>query len=189
MIDSFDSTGQVRMARYSNVLPYVTATKDFGRENISLLFVKDITKAHHDWFAARPDVIAVPDDLDASPSATAVANIQAFLESHKVPSGWINTGRTYRQIIRVLHGLFGFLQRWIGVSPSSGERNPFNEGVTLSTTYADMPEGVRTRLRTCFDLSKVDYSELTGASTFREILYEFGKQHAARPIKVNGEVI
>ena len=170
---------------------YAWSIVDFGSERLCIAGVIDISQADHDTLSAQSDVRALPANLDAMLTSGAVTSISSFLEARNVPAGWVNTSRTYRQTLRVLIGIFQFVQRWKGISVRGGDgiKSPFTEGLNLDTTYSQIPLKGQQKLQECFTSLDVDFSMLTAGSTIREVLFEFGKQMALRPCVVGGEQI
>lgn len=176
-----------RHPKYIDALGYGDViTIPYGSENIALVGVRDITPTDHAALAANADVIAIPEDLDANLTqgqATAAIN---FYDSLNIPSGWINTTRTVRQIVKVTAGIFAFNQRWSG---RTGGNSPFKEGLSLDTRFNQLGPAVRGRVQDIFADLGVDTSGLSNQSTIREILTEFGEQMATRPFSVFRENI
>lgn len=131
---------------------------------------------------AQTDVRRVPDNLDSSPTAGAVTVMQNFLEGQNVPAGWITTSLTWRTILRTVLSMCLFIQRYRGV----GGPAVFVGGVTLASTFASLPVGVRQSLLKAGQDQKFDTSALSGASTLRQLLKAMGDQWGARPIMING---
>ena len=158
----------------------------YGSDDICICFIEGITQAEHDLLSAQPDVMAVPENLDQNLTQNAVDTITTFFESLNIPAQWINTNRTYREVLKVTIGLFQLNQRWAGLTNGS---SIFKEGFNLNTRYNQLPQAARDRLLECFDSLEIDRSMLTNTSTMREALYEFGIQFANRKITIHRQEI
>lgn len=158
----------------------------YGAEAICVCKVLNISASGHDALVLNSDVMALPEDIDQLMSVGAVIQAQAFLESLNIPANWINTTRTYRQVIKVTIGLFQFVQRWSGLTNGS---SPFKEGMNLTTQYNNMSALVQARLRDCFDTLNIDRASLTATSTIREALIVFGQEFVKREISLAGEIL
>jgi len=159
---------------------------DYGTERHCVCCIKDVTTSVHLALTANADVLGTPANIDKLLTQGAVDKIQAHLEPLFIPADWINTSRTYRQVIKTLIALFQFNQRWNSLS---GGSSPFKEGLDLTTQYNQLPAIAQNRAKECFDSLGIDRTSLTATSTIREILKTFAQGFIAnRPIKC-GEVL
>ncbi len=172
-----------RSAAYISDLTYKYGALDYGSEDVMLVLVRDISTADHDTLAARSDVIAIPEDLDANMTSGQVNGAKNFYDTLNIPGGWINTNRTVRQVVKITGGMFQFNQRWSGISNGT---SPFKVGLDLSTVYSTMSDLNKGRIQVVFDSLNIDISSLTGSSTLGEALREFGIQMASRPLYLGG---
>jgi len=171
--------------KYAAAFPRWSAI-DYGTERVCICCIRDITAAEHVTLTENIDVLGTPGNIDKLLTQSAVDKIQAYLEPLFIPADWINTGRTYRQVIKTLGALFQFNQRW---NKLSGGSSPFKDGLDLSMIYADLPISAKATTNQVFDTLKVDRSSLNSSSTVREILKTFAQGFIAnRPIKC-GEVL
>jgi hypothetical protein len=138
---------------------------DYGFEPVFLVGA-EVTAAQHAILAAQTDVLAVPANLDNNLSAAAVTATRNFLEILNVPAVWVTTAQTYRQVVRVIGGLFQFMQRLHGIQPS----RLFQAGTTLSTQYSQLPANSRASLLQAAQSFGYDTTSLSGTSTLRQIL-------------------
>lgn len=160
---------------------------DYGAEDICLTYVKGITQVHHDLLVANSDVIGLPENLQAQMTAGQVTAAQAFMEGINIPAGWVNTSRTVGETVKILIGLFEFLQVWRGLT---GDRHgsPFNSGAALNTEFNDLNLLNRSRLVVTMDRMNVDTTGLAGTSTIRDIMQNFAESRIALPFKMAGDV-
>lgn len=135
-----------------------------------------VTAAQHATIAADPEVTAIPANLSNNVGGALNAT-QNRLEAMNLPAGWVTSGTTWRQVlsrvIRMLH-----LRRQV--------RTLFSDGVTLDSTFNSLPAGKRAALVAAADRLNIDRSDLTGASTLREILAALGGRGPA--LTLLGEV-
>lgn len=157
---------------------------DYGFEPVFLL-AADTDATLDATIDAAADAERVPNNLDGNPGAGAVTTVQNFLENLNVPAGWVNTGLTWRQIVRVIAGLFQFMQRCYGLS---GNVSLF-DGVTLNTQFNAMPLALRQTLQAAAASFNYDTSALSGTSTYRQILKAMADQWDNAPIVMGGITI
>lgn len=138
---------------------------NYGGEPFALVMA-DVTAGQNTTIAAHADAIVIPANIENNVSAGALSAVQTALESINVPSDWVTTATTYRQILRLIGGLFNFAQRYYGLF----ELRLFRGGVTLSTQFNQLPVNERQRLLDCANTFNYDTSTLNGTSTIRQIL-------------------
>lgn len=153
----------------------------YGTEPICICYVSNIDQTQHNQLTAQSDVLAIPENIDQNLTQNAVDTASAFLELLNIPAQWVNTNLTYRQVLKVLIGLFQLNQRWAGLT---GGNSLFNENLDLNTTYSELTQTAKDRILECFDTLNIDRSMLNNSTTIREALREFGTQFATRPIKI-----
>lgn len=143
----------------------------------------DADATTHSTLTAHSDVLTVPANLDNTLSAGAVTTTQNALEALTIPAGWVNTSRTWRFVVRVVIGMFILNQRfWVqrGNTIGNGQHSIF-DGVNLESTVGQLSQSVRDDLEiVCAGLS-LDTSAITGSTTIRAMLQNFGLQFSARP--------
>lgn len=133
------------------------------------------TALQHTSLTAQPDVLALPANLNSNPSAAQVNNIQTILANRGVPSTWINTGLTYRQIARRLEAIFQFARKYRGLAQASTLLN----GRTLSATIGSLPAGVRSDLQSASDHFGWDRSGITTSTTIEQAITNLSSQWRA----------
>jgi len=128
---------------------YKWGAMDYGAEDVAIVLVFNPSTADHNAWKANADLMALPENLNQNMTAGAVTAAQTFLESINIPAGWINTTRTYKQVIKIVAGLFQFAQRWNGISilAGDGSQSPFKEGMNLNTKYNQMSAKTKSKLR------------------------------------------
>lgn len=151
--------------------------KDYGVIDWGIVCA-DVTAPQHTALAGQTDVGVVPVNLDANPNAAAVTNVQTRLDAMLLPSGWVNTSLSWREIVRTVTGVMLYMQRVTAIRGI----NPFDNGLNLSITYASLPLAWRTAMQQAADDLLLDYSQLSGGSTLGQILKEFADQMAGRPV-------
>lgn len=137
-----------------------------GLENVSLVRA-DVTPAQHAILISYPDVIAFPENLNNNATQNAIDDVSPKLEAYKIPSDWIDTSLTYRQILRRIHRIFKVARF---MHEHGFNINLFGAGRLLSTTYSELSLSIRNRLTQVAALVGADTSGLTGSSTVRQIL-------------------
>jgi len=149
----------------------------YGREPYMLVRA-DVTTLQNTAISLHTDVIVIPANLDNLIAAGALATVQASLETIGVPASWVTTAFSYRQVLRTVGGLFQFAQRYAGLF----NLNLFRGGVTLNTTFNQLPNIEQQRLIDCADSFGYDRSSLSGTSTIRQILKTMADQWRGNPL-------
>lgn len=149
------------------------------------LVVADVTQAQHDELDAYSDVAAAPVDIDQNVSVAAIPRVQNVLEALRIPAGWVDTSYTYRQILRMIAGLFQFSQRHHAMHNEDLIPNV----AALNLQWNQIPAARRTRIQaTVADLG-YDTSGITNQTLVRQILWNFAQQWGERPFHMGGQVL
>lgn len=160
-------------------LPY--GSMDFGLEPV-MLVAADISTDQHATISVNPDVIVIPADIDQRISSVALEIVQLALENMNIPAGWVTTSHTYRSVLRVVVGIFQFMQRY----QANGGSRLFGGAVILGTQFNQLSAVVRNRMiQTANDLN-YDTSSLSASSTLRAILKALGDQWGNKTIIIGG---
>lgn len=162
-------------------LDVVWSGMDFGLEPVMLIRA-DVTGAQHTTLSANADVISIPTNIDANITAGALPAVKAALETLNIPAGWVTTSFTYRQVLRIVAGLFQFAQRHHGVHLE----RLFSGGFDLDTQFSALPLAVRQRLIATASTLEYDTSGLSGSNTIRQILKNVADQWGSKPIFIGG---
>lgn len=158
------------------------AMMDYGFEP-SCLVAADVDTATDLLLGAQVDVRRIPDDLDQTLGAQQVA-VASALEALNIPSQWLTGSLTYRQVLRIVAGIFALLQRFPAITRNANRL--FGGAVTLDTQFNQLSLATRQALRdTATDL-KLDTSGFTSTSTLHEILRGVGQQYSQRAFVLGG---
>lgn len=150
---------------------------DFGFEPVYLL-VADVDATMLAALVANADVTAIPANLDNTLGANRQTAEDA-LESRNLPGDWVTTGMTWRFVVRAVTGVLTFAGRF-GVVTGGGRLFP--PGVTMTTTYAELSQEIRDKIRQTLDALGYDRGPagaggpLTATSTMRDLLRLIGQQ-------------
>lgn len=147
---------------------------DYGLRETMLVSV-DVTGAEHTQLSGQPDVISVPADIDQEVGG-ATGAVSSALETLRLPANWVQSTHTYREILRIVAGVFQFAQRMSGLTG----QHIHDSGVTLNTAFENMPGVLRTALIDTANDLEYDWSGTTGAITLREILRIFAEAWGSR---------
>lgn len=133
----------------------------------------DTTPAQEATIAANADARLIP-PLD---NTVAVNATKQALEDLSMPAQWVTAGMTYRTVLRVTVGMAQLLQRvrgilGTGVSPTGH----------LDDTIGSFSLAIRNALAQACDELGVDRTNITGTTTLREALRDFGQQFVARGV-------
>lgn len=142
----------------------------YGAEPICCVRL-DVTPAQHTALTAHTDVLAVPADL-TQPVGASLPAVQNGLEILNIPSHWLTSTHTYRQVLRGILTVFMFVQTVHGVTAD----RLFASGITLNTPFSQLPAAMRQALQDAAARGAFDASGLTGATTLRQLLQELGDQ-------------
>jgi hypothetical protein len=155
---------------------------DYGSMDACIIAL-DADATTHATLTAHSDVLTVPANLDGTPSAAAVTTTRTALDALQIPSAWVNTSRTWRTIVRVVIGMFILNQRfWVqrGNTIGNGQHSIFG-GLSLDATVSQIPAGARADLDIVCASLALDTSAITGSTTIRAMLQNFGLQFANTP--------
>ena len=111
---------------------------DYGAEPLCILGA-EATAGQHNLLSNQVNLYQFPENLDTEPLPSERTALQAWLESRKVPADWIVAGQTFRQILRILWGMFQYMQRLHGTTPD----RLFAGGVTLDSTFGSLPSSMQ----------------------------------------------
>ena len=125
----------------------------------------DVSDAQHALLDSQTDVIVIPALDNTIPNATVRNRIRNILEAGNIPGTWVNTGMTYRVVVRNVLNIWRFANRYI----SKGGKI-FTGSVTLDTTWSQIPALAQQKLIETANEFGLDYSAVTGATTIRQIL-------------------
>jgi hypothetical protein len=151
--------------------------KDYGMINYAVL-AADIADADHTALVAHTDVLAIPINLDSTMTAGAVNTAKAFLENWNIPAGWINTGVTYRSVLRTITSMFLFMQRVTAILGHTVDVGT----ISLSTQVRNIPVDIRNALAQAASEMGYNYSAVTGTTTLRTVLKAMADAWGSQPI-------
>lgn len=149
-------------------------------EDFAIVYA-DVTPGQHTFLNAQADVLAAPLNLDANLTGAQVAALQTYLEARNAPANWVTTAETPRSALRQIAWMGQVLRR---LKRLNGRL--FGGGVTLATTFSELPLAVRNALRQAAEDLQLDTTGMTGATTLRQILRALGQQKASVPIQLTG---
>ncbi len=148
------------------------------------IIAADVSDTQHVLLNAQTDVIAIPALDNTIPNATVRNRVRNILEAGNIPGDWVDIGMTYREIVRVVLNVWRFANRYI----SKGGKI-FAGGVTLDTTWSQIPALAQQRLRDTADEFGLDYSAVTPTTTIRQILKGMADQFGEVIYTIGGIVI
>ena len=171
----------VRVAKYIYDLRVDRGMMDYGIIDAALA-VAVVTQAQHEQIAAEIDVAAAPENIDQNISDIAIPKVQAIMEQLRIPAGWVDNTYTYRQVLRMIAGLFQFAKRHKGLH---GEQLIDNQA-QLDLRWNQIPQDRRIRIMATADDLGYDYSEVQNTWLIRQILKHLGDQWGERPFIMHG---
>lgn len=138
----------------------------------------DISDADHATLAAAADVLSIPVNLDNTLTLAARNSARTWLENVGIPAGWVNTGMTYREVLRTVTALFLFMQR---VCAILGRTITVRAGA-LDTQFRNLPADVQAAIIQAADEQGFDRSGISNTTTLRVILKLMADAWQDRPI-------
>lgn len=158
------------------------AMMDYGLINACLL-VADVTQEQHEALTANVDVASPPQNIDQQVSEIAIPAVKAVLEELRIPADWVTSAYTYRQILRMVAGLFQFAQRYHAMH---GEAL-VDSKAALDLRWNQIPLARRNRIIATVNELGYDYSGITSTWTVRRILRHLGGQWGATVFHIGGQ--
>lgn len=131
-----------------------------------------------DDLASREGVIAFPSNLDTQPGGAARTQIRDALEAINIPAQWVANGMTWREIARIVTGMFLFaqaLRRRTGVSPLDWP------GVTWSTSFGSLDVDQQAAFQLTY-AGLGGQGTLPAGATLRQIMRQVADIWATRPL-------
>jgi hypothetical protein len=157
---------------------------DYGLIDAGLV-AADVSQEQHESIVANPDVAAPPQNIDQAISEAAIPQVQNVLEQLRIPADWVTTAYTYRQILRMLAGLFQFAQRHHGMHNEALIDNK----AQLELRWNQIPQARRERIQATADALGYDYSDVLGAWLVRRILKHLAEQWGDQVFYLGGYVL
>lgn len=154
---------------------------DYGLLPVAILMA-DVTAQQHTDLTANSDVRAIPLNLDSTVGAGAVTATRNALEALSIPGNWVGASTTWRVVLRTTAGLFQFAQRVHGRFGVT----LLESGVTLDTTWTQLPQGAKDILLTTAQELGIDTSQATGSTTLRQIFKAFGDAWGSKTLLMGG---
>lgn len=143
---------------------------DYGLQDTALV-AADLTITQHNTLSANSDVVSVPLNIDDNIAAGALSTVRAQLEALWIPGNWVQTTHTYRQVLRVVAGLFQFAQRHHGL-----HNEPLMQGtVNWNLTLGDLSQARRDRIQATANSFNYNTNHFTLSSTLRDVLKFLGE--------------
>ena len=109
--------------------------KDYGSIDMAVL-AADILQADHDALVLNSDVYAFPENIDPAMTLAERSALNTYIEAHGIPGDWLAPGDTFRSVLRVITGMFLYLQRVLAII--GYPTDPYS-GLTLNTQYRNIP--------------------------------------------------
>jgi hypothetical protein len=163
----------------------------YGFEPLAFV-VADLSAADQATITAFTDARILPTDLSQNLTGAQVTATSSYLEGVGIPAGWITTSLTWTQVLRVILGIFSFMQRMsVLYSDANGGAHVsiFGGGATLDSTFGSLPTAVRTAMIAAAQDQGISTAGLQAGTTIRVILKALGDNYVTRPVVVGGLTI
>lgn len=158
---------------------------DYGIERW-MIVAADLSTADDLFVTGQTDGFAMPFDLSQPMTSQQVTNVQNKLEAINLPAGWIDTTFTWQSMLRIVLGILSFMQRF---SALNGNASLFPTGVTLGTRINQLSAAVVANLQQAAADMNLSTANISGTTTIRAALKDFGTQLQGRPYNLNGMTI
>jgi hypothetical protein len=136
----------------------------YGRMDMWLIRVMDISTENAAALATMPDVYAFPADDELNSPIADKSRIDAFFEGFNIPTDWTTPSTTYLELIRSLGNMASFLQRYYGIVSTE-----LFENAALDTRVRDMTAAEQNGLQQT--VNSFGYSiPINANSTLRQLL-------------------
>ncbi len=155
---------------------------DYGSERW-MLVVSDLSSTDDSFVVAQPDGFGLPTDLTQPLNAAQVTAVHAKLEAINLPAQWLTTSLTWQSMLRIVLGIFSFMQRF---SALNGNTSLFPTGISLNTTINQLSASVRQNLSLAAQDLGLSTASITGTTTLRAALKDLGTQLQDQPYHLNG---
>jgi len=146
------------------------------------IVVADVTEEQHQTITANLDVASPPANLDQNISEIAIPTVKDVMEALRIPADWVTSAYTYRQILRMIAGLFQFAQKHHGMHNEA----LIDSTAQLNLRWNQIALARQQRIMATADALGYDYSAVQGTWLVRRILKYLGDQWAAKPIYIGG---
>lgn len=161
-----------RAGQSSGSLPLIDSF-DYGNQGVFLV-AADLAQVDHDALVLNADVIAMPLDIDSTVLGGERNDLRTSFEDFTIPATWIETGATYRSILKRLTGMFFVLNCFQGHSPTGYIFLPAN----LNASYSTLPELSKSIVNVCAAIHNWDTSGYNDNSNIRVMLAALGDQQS-----------
>ena len=143
----------------------------------------DLTAAQHQTYNAAAGVLFMTANLENTLTAGQVTGVQTRLDNRNLPSAWVDTVDTWRQVIKRIFGFIQCIQRYYGESKQS-----LNVGVPVTRQISSLSQEVQDRLDVVAStfpggaLPAVDHVN----DTIETLLMRWADELMLRPVFVGG---
>jgi hypothetical protein len=163
--------------RFGSGIECPWSVKSYGLIDAALVAC-NLTQAQHEQLVAEPDVIAAPEDINQNISEIAIPEVVQVMEALRIPADWVDSTYTYRQILRMIGGLFLFAQRYHGMHNEA----LIDSTAQLNLRWNEIPKARQDRIKATADEKGYDYSAVQPTWLVRRILKHLGDQWGETPI-------
>lgn len=146
----------------------------------------DVTPAEHAIISADTQTLSAPVNINNTLGDNAVTTVSNFLESIKIPAQWVNSTKTYREVIR---GIVEFFSIYQMLREVLNGQSLFSAGITLDTQWQDMPQQFQTDALALWITQGFNTSGLQPTTKLRTILRGLTTQLSTRVFNLNGQIL
>lgn len=170
--------GRSGTARTPKYIPYPPtfdwALLDYGKRNWALL-AGNVDPTTVTTLQGATDVFSFPTTLDANLTSGDLTNLSNLVEAEmRIPTNLFSTSNTWRQVLKTIFKFF----RYTCVLHALGNVELLDAGITLNTTVGSLRVAFRQKLLDAATALNLDTSNVTGATTIRQLLNGLQNQMA-----------
>ena len=137
----------------------------------------DLSPSDENLVIGQSDAFAVPFDLASQLTSGQVSAVQQKLESINVPAGWVTINFQWIEIVRIVLGMFLFMQRYSALHGAG----LFGGGNTLTSRLNQLTQAERDDLTTTARELGVSTETIASNARLREALKDLADQFTMIP--------
>src|SRR3989344_5337958 len=140
-------------------------------EDVGIL-ITDVTNEQHSLLFAQPDVLPIDNLDDEIPDDITPDVTRDFLESFNIPADWLQSGMTYRRMLRKILGIFYYHNRLVCLKQGRLFSSEFN----LKTRVNQIPANWREHVLTAAEDLQMSTNHINPSAKIRDLLNNAGEQ-------------
>jgi hypothetical protein len=155
----------------------------YGRDDLWLVRVMEISDGDGAALAAQPDVYAFPLDADLRNAISDKSRIDAYFEGFRIPTDWTTASTTYTQLLRALVNMALLLQRFYSVTGAE-----LFKVTTVDGRFRDLQASHQEAIRQIVNEEAGQNVPINQNNTLRQLLKAGSDLFQKRPAKL-GDIV